>query len=49
MSASLSADSYHRRVGFFEDTIKALNEAEVRYVVVCGLAVVLPRSHPAHV
>jgi hypothetical protein len=28
-------------VGFFEDTIKALNDADVRYVVVGGLAVVL--------
>ncbi len=33
--------SYHRQVGFFEDTIKELNDAGVRYVVVGGLAVVL--------
>jgi len=32
-------------VGFFEETILALNRAEVRYIVVGGLAVVL-HGHP---
>jgi hypothetical protein len=43
----VGAASYHRPVGFFEDTIKALNDAEVRYVVVGGLAVVL-HGHIRH-
>lgn len=37
----VSARTYHPVVGFFEDTVRALNEAEVRYVVVGGLAVIL--------
>jgi len=38
---SVGAASYHRRVGFFEATIRSLNEAGVRYVIVGGLAVIL--------